>query len=141
MKRNFVIGLIAALLLLVMVPAVAGDEKKCDKKEVAKACCSKSSCLNFHGCKNAKMEVKNVEDGVVIKITAEKAEDVKAIQECAAKCKSHSEKCAKGDKKASCAKTCSKEQQAKCAAAAKEKGKADDKKAAGCQHGKEKKDA
>ncbi len=132
MKRTFVIGLIAALLLLVMVPAVAQDKAE-DKKEVKKACCAKSSCQGIHACKNAKVEVKNIENGVKIIITAEKAEDVKAIQECAAKCSAHAAKCTKAEK-ASCAKTCTAEQKAKCAAAEKEK------KAAGCQHGKDNKE-
>ncbi|MFQ6082063.1 MAG: heavy metal-binding domain-containing protein [Candidatus Aminicenantia bacterium] len=65
-------------------------------KAEGKACCT---MMHLMGCKDAEINVENLEDGVAVKITSKNAEVVKKIQEVAAKMKASCPKKAKECKK------------------------------------------
>jgi hypothetical protein len=93
MRKILGIAMVLTVALAFNASAVVGaGADKAEKNEKAeKGCC----VFHMESMKDAKYEVTNTTDGVTIKITSDKPEVVKQIQESVAKCKA-------GDHKGNC---------------------------------------
>ncbi len=82
MKKRLATGLLSGILAVAFALAIhAGEKKECSKS----AGDAKASVRYCKVMRNATVEVTNTDNGVVVKMTAAKPEDVKKIQECWAK--------------------------------------------------------
>ena len=80
MKKLLTTGLLSGILAVAFAVAIhAGEKKQCGRSAP-----ETQACVNYCKvmCSTAKVEVTNTENGVVVKMTAAKPEDVKKIQEC-----------------------------------------------------------
>lgn len=58
-----------------------------EREDDSCCCCCCLSCCNVKRCEDVEVNVENVKDGVVVKVTSKKADVVKKIQEMYAKMK------------------------------------------------------
>lgn len=87
--KNKILVLIFIGLLILANFSIASISNNSNSGDDSCCCCCPSNCnkMCVIGCKDVEVNVENIKDGVVVKITSENEEVVKKVQEICAKMK------------------------------------------------------
>lgn len=100
--KNKILVLVFVSLLALTGFSFASTANDQERKDDSCCCCCCLSCCNVKRCEDVEVNVENVKDGVVVKITSKKAGVVQKLQEMCAKMKEggmQKECCKKGPNK------------------------------------------